>query len=487
METLLSRPTIRVKPGRLFIDGRNQNAALDRTFVDINPATNQAITNIAQAGAEDVELAVKAARRAFEHNWGRMPSSERGRLLARLACLLRENAEEVARLESLDVGKPIREARRDVARAAQNFEFFAELADKIGGESYDSEKFLNYTKRDPLGVVTIITPWNFPLMLTSWKVAPVLAAGNTCVVKPASVTPLSVLRMAELGKEAGLPDGVLNVLTGPGSSVGNAMVGHPDVAAVAFIGETTTGAGIMRTAAGSMKRLALELGGKSANIVFDDASLDEAIAGSIKAIYMNQGEMCLAGSRLFVQSGIYDRFIERFIERANSIKVGQPLDEETEMGALVSQEHLLKVRSYIETGLREGATLAAGGTCPTGLEHGNFLRPTVLTNVKNEMTVAREEIFGPVVAVIKFEDEADAIRQANDNMYGLAAGVWTNDLRKAHRVAGSLQAGNIWVNCYFERDLRVPFGGMKMSGIGREGGHYSFDFWQETKNICVAL
>lgn len=487
METLLSNSPLQLKPGQLFIDGVHTDPQEGHFFTDLNPATNEPITTIALAGRVDVERAVTAAYRAFQQNWRRMSVAERSAILLKFAALIRTHSEELAQLESLDVGKPIREARRDATRAAQNFEFFAELATKIGGESYPSEKFLNYTKRDPLGVVAIITPWNFPLMLTSWKVAPVLAAGNTCVVKPASLTPLSVLRMAELGHEAGLPDGVLNVVTGPGSSVGHAMITHPEVSAVAFIGETTTGHGIAQATANQMKRLALELGGKSANIVFDDANLDEAVAGSIKAIYMNQGELCLAGSRLLLQSGIYDRFVEHFINRAASLKVGLPQAEETEMGALVSQEHLLKVRSYIEKGQHEGAHLAAGGTCPTGLERGNFLRPTVLLNVNNDMSVAREEIFGPVVSVIRFEDEAEAVRIANDSPYGLAAGLWTNNLSRAHRVGGALEAGNIWINCYFERDLRVPFGGMKQSGIGREGGHYSFDFWQETKNICIAL
>jgi aminomuconate-semialdehyde/2-hydroxymuconate-6-semialdehyde dehydrogenase len=361
------------------------------------------------------------------------------------------------------------------------------MAKYINHEHYEQSKHMSYTKYAPAGVTSLIIPWNLPFMQMTWKASAALAAGNTVIVKPASYTPLSAVLLGEIANEAGLPPGVLNILTGPGGTVGTAMTTHPYVRRISFVGESSTGKTVMRNAASQLIPVSLELGGKSANIVFEDADLDEAVAGSIEAIFRNQGEICLAGSRLLVQESVYDKFLEKFVSAAKNIKVGDPLDETTDMGALISKGHLETVDSYVQIGISEGAKLAVGGKHVAGLSQGNFYEPTVLYDVNNKMRVAQEEIFGPVLVVIPFKTEEDAIRIANDSIYGLAGVVWSNDLRRAHRVASQIDSGLFWINCWYYRDLRTPFGGSKASGIGREGGRHSFEFYTEAKTITMKL
>ncbi len=472
----------------MFIDGKDVPSSTGETFDVLNPTTNTVLAKVAKANREDVDRAVASAKRALEGPWSKMKMAERAAVLSRVAQRIIERAPELAALESSDVGKPLKESRVEMPRASLNFRFFAEMLTKMNNESAPvDDDFLNYHQRRPVGVAALITPWNFPFMLTTWKAGPCLAAGNTCVIKPASVAPMTPLMLGEICAEAGLPEGVLNIVTGPGPVVGTRLAEHRDVKLISFTGETVTGQTIMTTAAQTLKRLSFELGGKSANIVFADSTMDEALAGSIRAIYANQGEVCLAGSRLLIEDSIYDRFLEEFIKRAAALKIGNPLDDTTDLGPLVSQEHLARVKGYLDIAQEEGAKIVYGGKTPAGWEQGNFLEPTVIADVDNKMRCAQEEIFGPVVTVIRFKGEEEGVRIANDSRYGLAGTVWTNDLRKAHRVAQSIDAGTIWVNCWFVRDLRVPFGGMKESGIGREGGHWSFDFYTEQKNICIKL
>ncbi|MGH2364717.1 MAG: aldehyde dehydrogenase [Chloroflexota bacterium] len=486
MSTVLTKAA--PKTVGLFIDGKDTPSATGETFEVLNPTTNELLATVAKATREDVDRAVAAAKRALEGTWGKMKMAERAAILSKVAQRIIERAPELAELESADVGKPLKESRVEMPRASLNFRFFAEMLTKMNSESapVDSD-FLNYHQRRPVGVAALITPWNFPFMLTTWKAGPCLAAGNTCVIKPASVAPMTPLLLGEICAEAGLPEGVLNVVTGAGPVVGTRLAEHPDVKLISFTGETITGQTIMSTASKTLKRLSFELGGKSANIVFGDATFEEAVAGSIRAIYSNQGEVCLAGSRLVVEDSLYDRFVAEFIARAHALKIGNPLEDTTDLGPLVSQEHLSRVKGYLDIARNEGAHIVQGGNTPAGWERGNFLEPTVIVDVDNAMRCAQEEIFGPVVTITRFKGEEEAIRIANDSRYGLAGVVWTNDLRKAHRVAQAVDAGTIWVNCWFVRDLRVPFGGMKESGIGREGGHWSFDFYTEQKNICIKL
>jgi aminomuconate-semialdehyde/2-hydroxymuconate-6-semialdehyde dehydrogenase len=405
-----------------------------------------------------------------------------------MADLIMEKVDELAYLETLDVGKPIKESREfDIPRAAQNFRFFAEMAKYMVHEHYEKHNVMSYAKYSPAGVTSLIIPWNLPFMQMTWKASAALASGNTVVIKPASYTPLSAVMLGEIANEAGLPPGVLNIITGPGNTVGTTMSTHPSVRRISFVGESNTGKTVMRNAAENLIPVSLELGGKSANIVFEDADLDEAVKGSIEAIYRNQGEICLAGSRLLVQESIYEQFLEKFTAEVKNIKVGDPLSEETNMGALVSQSHLETVDEYVRIGLAEGAKLACGGKRVEGLETGNFYEPTVLYDVDNNMRVAQEEIFGPVLVVIPFKTEEEAVQIANDSIYGLAGVVWTNDLRRAQRVASQVTAGLLWINCWYIRDLRTPFGGAKASGIGREGGRHSFEFYTEAKTITMKL
>ncbi|MGN7481600.1 aldehyde dehydrogenase [Priestia megaterium] len=478
-----------VKDAKLFINGEYVDALSGQTFYTFNPATNEKLASVANGGTEDAKRAIDAAQRAFESGiWSKMPVEERSAILCKMADLIMEKVDELAYLETLDVGKPIKESREfDIPRAAQNFRFFAEMAKYMVHEHYEKHNVMSYAKYSPAGVTSLIIPWNLPFMQMTWKASAALASGNTVVIKPASYTPLSAVMLGEIANEAGLPPGVLNIITGPGNTVGTTMSTHPSVRRISFVGESNTGKTVMRNAAENLIPVSLELGGKSANIVFEDADLDEAVKGSIEAIYRNQGEICLAGSRLLVQESIYKQFLEKFTAAVRNIKVGDPLSEETNMGALVSQSHLETVDEYVRIGLAEGAKLACGGKRVEGLEKGNFYEPTVLYDADNKMRIAQEEIFGPVLVVIPFKTEEEAIQIANDSIYGLAGVVWTNDLRRAQRVASRVTAGLLWINCWYIRDLRTPFGGAKASGIGREGGRHSFEFYTEAKTITMKL
>ncbi|WP_459501142.1 aldehyde dehydrogenase [Bacillus sp. C1] len=480
---------IKIKDAKLFIDGQYVDTMSGETFDTLNPSTNRKLASVAQANEEDAKRAIDVAQRTFISGiWSKMPVEERSAILCKMSDLIMEKVDELAYIETLDVGKPIKESRGfDIPRSAQNFRFFAEMAKYMVHEHYDKHNFMSYAKYAPAGVTSLIIPWNLPFMQMTWKVSAALAAGNTVIVKPASYTPLSAVMLGEIANEAGLPPGVLNIITGPGSTVGTKMTTHPSVRRISFVGESNTGKTIMRNAAENLIPVSLELGGKSANIVFEDADLDEAVQGSIEAIYRNQGEICLAGSRLLVQESVYEQFLEKFVTAVKKIKVGDPLGEDTDMGALVSQSHLETVDQYVQIGLSEGAKVAHGGKRIESLAQGNFYEPTVLYDVDNRMRVAQEEIFGPVLVVIPFKTEEDAIRIANDSIYGLAGVVWTNDLRRAQRVVSQVDAGLLWINCWYVRDLRTPFGGSKASGIGREGGRHSFEFYTEAKTVTMKL
>jgi len=483
-----------VKDVRLFINGDFRDAHSGKTFPDINPATGQVIARVAEADAEDVADAAAAARKAFDDGpWPRLKVAERAAVLRRIAEGILRRKEELARLESMDTGKSLREALEfDMPRVAHNFRFFADFVEQMGSESYPKDDdHLFYVLREPLGVVGLITPWNFPLMLATWKLAPCLAVGNCAILKPAEQTPITASILAEICAEAGLPEGVLNVLPGFGpAAAGEAIVSQPDVDAISFTGETATGRAIMTAAGPSLKRLSFEMGGKSPDIIFEDADLDLALPGALWGIFMNQGEVCLAGPRILVQRSIYDEFVHRFVEAARRIRIGDPLDPDTQMGPLISQEHWKKVSGYVQIGQEEGAQILCGGNkpaLPPPLDAGFFFEPTVMVNVDNTCRVWREEIFGPVATITSFETEEEALKLANDTRYGLVGMVWTQDLARAHRVASKIRAGTIWINCFFIRDLRLPFGGYKESGIEREGGTYSVNFFTEQKTVCVAL
>ncbi len=477
-------------PSKLHIDGEFRDAEGGETFVSINPATEEPIADVASASVADVNDAVAAAREAFANGpWAQMPARERGRIIWRIGELLRENVEEVAILETLDNGKPIFESRYvDIPMVAEVFQYYAGWADKVHGEVIPvSGNALDYTLREPLGVVAAIVPWNFPLLLASWKIAPALAMGNTVIVKPASNTPLTALKLAELAAEAGLPPGVLNVVPGRGSVVGNALVEHPGIDKIAFTGETSTGQGILRSSADTLKKITLELGGKSPNVVFADADLDAAAKGATIGIFYGKGEVCAAGSRLFVERSVADEFIDRVVARTEKMVPADPMHPKTRMGAIVSKGQMETVLGYVEAGKSEGARLRTGGDRVDVDGRGYFLRPAVFDQVDNGMKIAQEEIFGPVLATIAFDDEDDAVAQANDSPYGLAAAVWSRDIGRAHRVARKLQGGTVWVNTYNRYDTAAPFGGYKESGYGRELGVHALEHYSQVKNVWVDL
>src|SRR5580704_3081837 len=475
---------------RLLIDGKLVDAASGKTFPDYNPATGTILTQVAEADAEDVDRAVKAARRAFDEGpWSKMSPSDRGKLLWKLAALIEQNSEEFAEIESIDNGKPVGVARMaDVPLAVDMFRYMGGWATKITGStiplSFPGE-FLSYTLREPVGVVGQIIPWNFPLLMAAWKLAPALAVGCTVVLKPAEQTPLTALRLGELAMEAGFPDGVINIVPGFGETAGAALAAHPDVDKVAFTGSTEVGKLILQAAAGNLKKVSLELGGKSPNIIFDDADLDSAIPGAASAIFFNQGQCCCAGSRLYIEKKAFDKVVEGVADNASKIRVRPGFDPDSDLGPLVSEEQLNRVCGFLESGAKEGAKAVTGGSREGTT--GYFVKPTVLINTNPKMKVVQEEIFGPVVTAIPFSDPSEIAATANDTIYGLAAGIWTRDIKKAHSLASKIKAGTVWINCYNIFDASLPFGGYKQSGWGREMGHEVLEHYTEVKSVCAAL
>ncbi|GAA4707626.1 aldehyde dehydrogenase [Brevibacillus fulvus] len=473
-----------------FIDGRFMPSLNGKTFANMNPATEETLGTVAEGGAEEVDLAVQAARRALNGPWKKLSANERIAIMRKIGDLILERKAELAALESLDTGKPLWLSESvDIPRAAYNFHFFSDYIRTITTEATQQDDVaLNYAIRRPVGVIGLINPWNLPLLLMTWKLAPALAAGNTVVMKPAELTPMTATVLAEICRDAGVPDGVVNLVHGFGpNSAGAALSSHPDVNALSFTGETTTGKVIMAAAAHSLKRLSFELGGKNPNIIFADSNLDEVIETTLKSSFINQGEVCLCGSRIYVERAAYEPFLDKFVAKTKELVVGEPFAEKTKVGALISEEHYERVTGYIRLAVEEGGTILCGGKRPDGLDTGYYLEPTIITGLDRKCRVVNEEIFGPVVTVIPFDSEEEVLEQVNDTHYGLSATVWTNDLRRAHRVAGQIEAGIVWVNTWFLRDLRTPFGGMKQSGIGREGGLHSFEFYTELTNICIKL
>lgn len=473
---------------QLFIGGRFVDAESGETLPTLNPHDNSVIANVAMAGRADVDKAVAAAQQAFPA-WKRMAAADRGRILLKLADLIEANTEELARLESLDTGHPLKDSRvLDVPRTAACFRYFGGMADKFQGDVVPVEAgFLNYLLREPVGVVGQVVPWNFPLMFTSWKMAPALAAGNCIVLKPAEITPLSTLKIAELMQQAGLPDGVVNIVPGLGSVAGQYIAEHPGIAKIAFTGSTATGRRIVQASAGNLKKVQLELGGKGANIVFDDANLVAAVNGSAWAIFHNQGQACIAGSRLMLHERIADEFLDRFTALARSIRLGNPLDPLTEMGPLTSAQHRDRVLSYVDVAREQGGEVIAGGKAPANpdLARGCYIEPTIVRARSDRDRIAQEEVFGPFVTVLTFQDEAEALRIANGTDYGLGSGLWTSNLQRAHRVANELQAGMVWINSYKRVNPGSPFGGVGQSGYGREMGFDAMREYTQVKSVWV--
>ncbi|WP_175657710.1 5-carboxymethyl-2-hydroxymuconate semialdehyde dehydrogenase [Burkholderia vietnamiensis] len=472
-----------------WIDGRE--VASRDTFTTLNPATGDVIADVASGGDAEVDAAVRAAKAAFP-KWANTPARERAKLMCRLAELIEKNVPMLAALETQDTGLPIAQTSKQlIPRAAENFNFFAQVCVQMNGRTYPvDDQMLNYTLYQPVGVCALVSPWNVPFMTATWKTAPCLALGNTAVLKMSELSPLTADQLGRLALEAGIPPGVLNVVHGYGATAGDALVRHPDVRAVSFTGGTVTGKRIMERA--RLKKYSMELGGKSPVLIFDDADFDRALDASLFTIFSINGERCTAGSRIFVQRTIYDRFVQAFAQRANRLVVGDPADPATQLGAMITRQHWEKVTGYIRLGEQEGARVVAGGAqAPAGLaahlRNGNFVRPTVFADVDNRMRIAQEEIFGPVACLIPFDDEDDGLRLANETSYGLASYLWTQDVGKVHRLACGIEAGMVFVNSQNVRDLRQPFGGVKESGTGREGGEYSFEVFAEIKNVCISM
>jgi acyl-CoA reductase-like NAD-dependent aldehyde dehydrogenase len=484
---------LREQPKKLFIGGKWVESASGKTFATINPSTGEVLAKVAEGGAEDIDRAVAAARKAHERGvWRDLPPSERAKALWRAGDLIEERAQEFAELESLDNGMPINDALLfHVPITAATFRYYAGWATKLEGGTQQTSfpgTYLSYTLRQPVGVVGQIIPWNFPLLMASWKVAPALACGNTVVLKPSEETPLSALLLAQILEEAEIPAGVFNVVPGFGETAGARLASHPHVDKIAFTGSTEVGKLIAKASAESnLKRVSLELGGKSPNIVFADADLGRAVSGAFLGIFFNQGQVCSAGSRLFVQEKVYDQTVDELTKTIDDLQLGPGIDPMTQMGPLVSKTQMDRVLGYINVGSKEGARLVAGGGRAEGLGAGFFVKPTVFADVDGKMRIAREEIFGPVLAAIPFTDEDDLIAKANDSVYGLVAGVWTSDVKRAHRVAHALQAGTVYVNCYNVADPATPWGGFKQSGWGRELGGYALDLYTELKNVIVDI
>jgi aldehyde dehydrogenase (NAD+) len=475
-------------PKKLLIGGKWVPAASGKTFETANPANEQVLALVAEGDKADVDEAVKAARRAFEEGkWPKMSPHERTYCLLRIADCIEQHTDELAQLETLDNGKPLSQARTiDIPKSAETFRYYAGWCTKIYGETNPSDpSMFNYTLREPVGVCGQIIPWNFPLLMAAWKIAPALACGNTVILKPAEQTPLTALRLGELILEAGLPDGVVNIITGFGPGAGSSIAEHLDIDKVAFTGSTEVGKLILHASAANLKRVSLELGGKSPNIIFCDADLDSAVPSAMLGVFYNSGQVCSARTRIFAERGIYEDFVDKFVKASAGMTVGDPFDPETKMGPLVSREQFERVVNYVEVGRREGARLAAGGEAPTS--KGYFVKPTVFADVDNKMRIAREEIFGPVAAVIPFKDEDDAVLQGNDTVYGLAASLWTRDISRAHRVARAIKAGTVLINSQGGSDVISPFGGYKRSGFGRELGVHSLELYTQVKSVYVRL
>lgn len=497
IQSAISNPQSAIRNYRLFIDGAFVDATGGRTFEDVSPVTGRVIAHVAEAGADDVDRAVRAAKRALHGEWGRMPAGGRLDLLGRVADRIMERFDEFLEAEIADTGKPVSWAKAvDIPRGAANFRLFANLVRNVPNESYQTDTedglgALNYAIRVPLGVIGVICPWNLPLLLMTWKVAPALACGNTVVVKPSEETPATATLLGEVMNEVGVPPGVYNVVHGFGpGSAGEALTRHPDVAAITFTGESRTGSAIMKTVADGVKPVSFELGGKNPALIFADADFDAAVAGTVRSTFSNCGQVCLCSERVYVERPIFDRFVEALKERTEKLRMGDPRLQATTMGPLISKDHRAKVLSYYELAREEGATFVTGGGVPSlgdPYDGGAFIEPTILTGLPESSRVIQEEIFGPVCHVQPFDSEEEAVAMANDTDYGLCSAVWTQNLSRAHRLAARIDVGITWVNTWFLRDLRTPFGGTGLSGIGREGGVHSVNFYSELRNVCVKL
>jgi betaine-aldehyde dehydrogenase len=492
MSTAQSTASNTPRKYQLLIDGQWVDAESGKTFTTPNPATGETLAEVAEGDKADIDKAVKAARKAFEGKWGKMSARDRGRLLFKLSQLIEEHSEELAALETADNGKPIREsAYVDLPQVVENFEYFAGYATKIDGETISVPgQMFNYTLREPIGVCGQIIPWNFPLLMAAWKLAPALAAGNTVVLKPAEQTPVNAMELGKLIQEAGFPDGVVNIVPGFGETAGAALASHTDIDKIAFTGSTDVGKIIAHAAADNLTKVSLELGGKAPNIVFADADIEQAVNGAMMGIFFNQGQVCCAGSRLFLAEEIKDEFLEKFSAKASKVKVGDPMDKATQMGPQVSDEQLCRIKSYVDIAREEGATVLTGGESPQlegDFQKGFFFQPTIFSEVNNQMRVAQEEIFGPVTSVITFKDEDELIKQANETIYGLSAGIWTRDIVRAHRFAKEVHAGTIWINTFNMFNAAVPFGGYKQSGYGREMGKHALELYTQVKSVWVDL